>query len=175
MAKNIELYKEVGVKGLLMQGNFSYGGGGYMDEAKAYVAAHLAGEDIVIESKYEFIEEDGTIITHRRILNEVSDFVEFKEYFTGAFGTTEYQADMSGVTLGVGSSTMKYSYLGRKICGTGDAFVLINDIGTKIILSGEGEKVSEEGIAFSPVYHMELIKSIKKGEVVSCLKLEKAN
>lgn len=139
------------------------------------VTINLAGEDIVIESKYEFIEEDGTIITHRRILNEVSDFVEFKEYFTGAFGTTEYQADMSGVTLGVGSSTMKYSYLGRKICGTGDAFVLINDIGTKIILSGEGEKVSEEGIAFSPVYHMELIKSIKKGEVVSCLKLEKAN
>ena len=45
MAKNIELYKEVGVKGLLMQGNFSYGGGGYMDEAKAYVAAHLMRDD----------------------------------------------------------------------------------------------------------------------------------
>ena len=45
MAKNIELYKEVGVKGLLMQGNFSYGGGGYMDEAKAYVASHLMRDD----------------------------------------------------------------------------------------------------------------------------------
>ena len=55
MAKNIELYKEVGVKGLLMQGNFSYGGGGYMDEAKAYVAAHLMRDDH--KSLDELIEE----------------------------------------------------------------------------------------------------------------------
>ena len=41
MAKNIELYRELGVKGLLMQGNFSYGGKGYFDELKAYVSAKL--------------------------------------------------------------------------------------------------------------------------------------
>jgi len=55
MAKNIELYKKVGVKGLLMQGNFSYGGGGYMDEAKAYVASHLMRDDH--KSLDELIEE----------------------------------------------------------------------------------------------------------------------
>lgn len=55
MAKNIDLYKKMNVKGLLMQGNFSYGGGGYMDEAKAYVASHLMRDDHM--SLDELIEE----------------------------------------------------------------------------------------------------------------------
>ena len=41
MAKNIELYKRIGVKGLLMQGNFSAGGKGYLDELKSFVSAKL--------------------------------------------------------------------------------------------------------------------------------------
>lgn len=41
MAKNIELYKKIGVKGLLMQGNFSAGGHGYLDELKSFVSAKL--------------------------------------------------------------------------------------------------------------------------------------
>lgn len=44
MAKNIELYKKHNVKGLLMQGNFSYGGKGYFDELKSYVAARLLSD-----------------------------------------------------------------------------------------------------------------------------------
>ena len=41
MAKNIELYKKIGVKGLLMQGNFSNGGKGYFDELKSFVCAKM--------------------------------------------------------------------------------------------------------------------------------------
>lgn len=45
MYKNIKLYKEIGVKGVLMEGNFSHGGGGYLDELKAYVASRLLSFD----------------------------------------------------------------------------------------------------------------------------------
>lgn len=44
MAKNINLYKKYNVKGVLMQGNFSYGGKGYLDELKSYVTARLLSD-----------------------------------------------------------------------------------------------------------------------------------
>ena len=45
MEKNIKLYKENNVKGILMQGNFSYGGKGYFDELKSYVVAKMLRDD----------------------------------------------------------------------------------------------------------------------------------
>ncbi len=45
MVKNIELYRKFNVKGILMQGNFSYGGGGYLDELKSYLVARLLRDD----------------------------------------------------------------------------------------------------------------------------------
>lgn len=45
MEKNIELYRKNNVKGVLMQGNFSFGGGGYLDELKSYVVARLLRDD----------------------------------------------------------------------------------------------------------------------------------
>lgn len=41
LKKNIEIYKELGVKGILMEGNFSLGGKGYMDELKSFLTAKL--------------------------------------------------------------------------------------------------------------------------------------
>lgn len=41
MYKNIMLYKKIGVKGVLMEGNFSFGGKGYLDELKAYLSSRL--------------------------------------------------------------------------------------------------------------------------------------
>ena len=41
MAENIKLYKKMGVKGVLEQGNFSYGGGAAMDGLKAYLISKL--------------------------------------------------------------------------------------------------------------------------------------
>lgn len=45
MEKNINLYRENNVKGVLMQGNFSYGGKGYLDELKSYLTAKLLRDD----------------------------------------------------------------------------------------------------------------------------------
>ncbi|MBQ7276881.1 MAG: DUF4838 domain-containing protein [Bacilli bacterium] len=41
MADNIKLYKAYNVKGILMEGNFSQGGKGYLDELKSYITARL--------------------------------------------------------------------------------------------------------------------------------------
>lgn len=41
MAENIRFYKAHGVKGVLEQGNFSYGGGAALDDLKSYLIAHL--------------------------------------------------------------------------------------------------------------------------------------
>ena len=45
MVKNIEFYKKNHVKGLLMQGNFSHGGKGYLDKLKSYIAARYMRYD----------------------------------------------------------------------------------------------------------------------------------
>ena len=45
MVKNIEFYKKNKVKGLLMQGNFSHGGGGYLDKLKSYIASRFMRYD----------------------------------------------------------------------------------------------------------------------------------
>ncbi|MBQ9784990.1 MAG: DUF4838 domain-containing protein [Clostridia bacterium] len=41
MAENIRFYKAHGVRGVLEQGNFSYGGGAAMDDLKVYLISHL--------------------------------------------------------------------------------------------------------------------------------------
>lgn len=39
--KNLQLFRELGVKGILEQGNFSHGGGGHLAELEAYLQAKL--------------------------------------------------------------------------------------------------------------------------------------
>ena len=41
MAENIRYYKRMGIRGVLMEGNFSYGGGASMDELKSYLISAL--------------------------------------------------------------------------------------------------------------------------------------
>ena len=115
----------------------------------------------------------------RQILNDLQgEEVTFEEYFTGAFGTTEYQADMTKITLGVDEETIPYTYHGKKVVKTGKtcAHVTIPDVMTKVELGGENdEAIAEEGIAFSPIYHLALRKTIREGAVTTWLKLQKAN
>lgn len=143
------------------------------------VTVTLDGQDIVIESVYTIPDGAGEILTERRILSDLGgEEVTFDEYFTGAFGTTEYQADMSRVTLAVGGEEMTYSYLGRNLtAGEGNvASVTIPDVCTKVSMGGDCDTaLVEEGIAFSPVYHIRLRKSITKGAVKTWLRLQKAN
>ena len=56
------------------------------------------------------------------------------------------------------------------------AFVNIKDINTRVEFSGDNDSMSvKEGIAFSPNFKLMFQKSIKKGEVKSCLNLRKVN
>jgi hypothetical protein len=143
------------------------------------VTVTLGGLKIEIQSVFTFEEGTGRVITERNLLNDLGgEKVTFEEYFTGGFGTTEYQADMRKLTLGVDGETMEFAYLGRKIRGAeaGRAYVNIPDVCTAVELGGDNDEAEvEEGIAFSPVYHLRLRKTITKGAVTTWLKLQKAN
>ena len=134
--------------------------------------------DIVIQSEFFINEKEGYLQTTRRILNDIGDAkVLVTEYLTGAYGTNEYQKNMEEVSLGVDNEVMQYAYLGRKIEAKGqNAFVKIPSINTIINVSGDVDNLAvEEGIAFSPVYHLRASKLIGKGEVTTCLCLKKVN
>ena len=143
------------------------------------VTVNLGGLDIVIQSVFTIEDGSGVIMTERKILNDIGDEkVTFYEYFTGGFGTTEYQADMSDVLLGVDNEKMQFSYLGRKIIKPNAEFAEIDipNVFTKVKMYGDNDEVKvEEGIAFSPVYHLGLSKTISKGEIKTWLKLQKVN
>ena len=142
------------------------------------VTVTLAGKDITIQSVFTFMEGTGVLVTERNLLTDMQgQEVTFTEYFTGGFGTTEYQADMTNITLGVDDNTMQYSYHGGKITAKGEvAFVTIPEVSTTIQMGGEEATLQvEEGIAFSPVYHIRAAKTIKQGGVKTWLNLQKAN
>ena len=110
--------------------------------------------------------------------DEVSYLITERILKSGAFGTTEYQADMTDLTLGVDGDTMAYTYHGKKIekHGAQAAFVTIPQVCTTVSMGGDNDTaVAEEGIAFSPVYRIALRKTIQKGGVTTWLKLQKAN
>ena len=143
------------------------------------VTVTLGGLDIEIQSVFTILEGTGKIVTQRRILNDLGgEKVTFEEYFTGAFGTTEYQADMTDLTLGVDGETMQFSYHGRKLTGSRaeHAYVTIPAVCTTVEMGGDNDTaLVEDGIAFSPVYHLALQKTISEGEVTTWLRLQKAN
>ena len=143
------------------------------------VSLDLCGLEVVIQSSFIIMEGDGKIITERKILNDLGgEEVTFTEYFTGGFGTTEYQADMTNIVLGVDRESMPFSYHGKKIVkeNAQRAYVVIPEVSTEVSMGGEGVVgVAEEGIAFSPVYHIEVSKTVSEGGVKTWLSLQKAN
>ena len=142
------------------------------------VTLNLGGLDVTVQSVFTVPDGEGEVLTERRILSDLGgEEVTFEEYFTGAFGTTEYQADMTDVTLGVDGEEMTYGYLGRKITKRTPthAYVRIPEVCTEVEMGGDcDEGEAEEGIAFSPVYHLALRKTVKEGGVTTWLKLRKA-
>lgn len=137
----------------------------------------LSGVKIVIGSRFFIDEKEGTLKTTRKILNDIGDNkVTFTEYFTGAFGVNEYQTDMTKLILKVDDESLDYKYLGRKIIKDKGklAEVIIPDVNTKVKLWGNGDSLMvEEGIAFSPVYHLSCSKEMNKGEFETWLSLVK--
>ena len=140
------------------------------------VELSLGGETIVVQSIFTFLKGQGTLKVERKLLSKVDEPVTFEEYMTGAFGNNEYQSDMSKLILSVGDEMMHFAYKGRKIVKeNASAKVVIPDIQTEITLSGDGDvAIVEEGIAFSPVYHLAMKKTLKQGGLITCLNLKKA-
>ena len=143
------------------------------------VTLDLGGLEVKLQSVFTISEGEGTVTTERIILNDLGgEEVTFTEYFTGGFGTTEYQADMTGVTLGVDGEEMSFSYHGKKIAKdkAERVYVKIPEVYTEISMGGDGvSAVAEEGIAFSPVYHIEVSKTLKEGGVKTWLNLQRVN
>ncbi len=101
------------------------------------------------------------------------------------------------MTLSAGGQAIRYGYKGRKVfCTSGAdkgaeegaekaaekekaAEAVIPDICTKVRMGGKAEDVdvaeAEEGIAFSPVFHLAATKTLSKGGMETWLSLEKAN
>ncbi len=136
-----------------------------------------------LQSRFIFKRGTGEIIIERNILNDIGDHeVMFDEYFTGAFGTTEYQSDMTKVKLICESEaetqTVDFNYKCR-IVDVKDATsvrVVIPDVETIVEMTGDNDIGEfEEGHAFSPSYRISLKKKLNKGGMRTCLRLQKAN
>ena len=138
-------------------------------------------DDLHLELESSFLFEKGTgnIITTRKILNDIGDKeVTIEEYFTGGFGVNEYQQKLDKVTLGVDEKVMDYEYKDRYIIKehANKCYVTIPDVNTYLQLSGDDMTFKvQEGIAFSPIYKLSARKTIKKGAIVTCLTVKKAN
>jgi hypothetical protein len=143
------------------------------------VTLNLGGLEVVVQSVFTIPDGEGRVITERYILSDLGgEEVTFTEYFTGGFGTTEYQADLSNVTLGVDGEEMPFTYHGKRIVkeNAERAYVKIPEVYTLVELGGEGvTALCEEGIAFSPIYHISVSKTVKEGGVKTWLSLQKAN
>jgi hypothetical protein len=143
------------------------------------VTVQLGGKEIAIQSIFTFVEGEGKLLTQRNVLTDLEgEPITFEEYFTGAFGTTEYQADMSRLTLGIDDCAIPYAYHGDAVEQQANrwAYVIIPDIMTTVEMGGDNDVATvSDGIAFSPVYQIKLTKTIKKGGITTWLKLEKAN
>ncbi len=147
------------------------------------VEIEFADFTMELQSKFTFKRGTGEIIIERNILNDIGDHeVTFDEYFTGAFGTTEYQSDMTKVKLicesEVESQTVDFNYKCR-IVDVKDATsvrVVIPDVETIVEMTGDNDIGEfEEGHAFSPSYRISLKKKLKSGGMRTCLRLKKAN
>ncbi len=132
----------------------------------------LADTEIEVQSIFTFVKGKGDLIVERKLLNDVKGVI-FTEYITAGFGTNEYQADMSHVTLIADQNTYKYEYKGRKFKGNEVVKVNVPDVSSLLELRGENASLEvEEGIAFAPIYHL---RAYKEGGIKTCLSLRKAN
>lgn len=138
----------------------------------------LGNEEIVVQSIFTFLEGESCIQIERNILNEVKSPVTFIEYFTGAFGVHEYQSDMKNICLSVDDESINYEYKDRFITKENGKEIKVNipDIQTVVSMYGENDLMTvKEGIAFSPIYYMEIRKTITEGGIKTWLKLKKGN
>lgn len=146
-------------------------------------------QDFSMEVVTTYIFEEGS--SKVEILREIVDSsneniaVEFNEYITACYGTTEYPEDMTNVVLSVQNAEQReelnYSYKCREaeLPGAEEVCAVIPEIQTKVCVQTEDRDVEgyyKEGYAFSPMFTLGMKKLLKKGEVMrTWLSLEKEN
>lgn len=137
---------------------------------------------VKIVSRIVFEKGEGRIRFEREIVDNPSNAeITIEEYFVGGFGTTEYQADMRGMTLSVendsGKKEISFDYRCREISleNASKVTAIIPQVDTIVEIEGDNDKgLFEEGHAFSPTYKLSLYKTLKKGRMTSWLNLRKA-
>jgi len=147
------------------------------------VTVEFSALKVRVQTAITFEKGTGRILFERTILNDLhGEEVTFEEYLVGAFGTTEYQSDMSKISLIARSSSeeekIQFAYRCRtvKVEKAKEILALIPDVRSVVSIGGDNDFGSfEEGHAFSPVYRLALDKKITKGSVKTWLKLEKEN
>lgn len=134
-----------------------------------------------LQSVFRFKYGTGEVEITRKILNDTEgrEFT-FEEYFTGAFGTTEYQSDMTKIKLEVENKETKkavdFEYKCRQV-SLPQATVcraIIPDVKTILEVGGDNDEgYFLEGHAFSPSYRLTLKKTLSKGGFTTWLRLKK--
>jgi hypothetical protein len=148
------------------------------------VEIEFSGLKLTLQTVYGFEEGSSAIKTTRKILTMSKPAeVEFDEYITACYGTTEYPEDMTCVKLTVkgdeGEQVINYNYKCRDAAAAGAvcASAEVGAINTRVDFepSGRAEAYIREGYAFSPMFTLGLKKKISEGgEFVSWLRLKKA-
>ena len=137
---------------------------------------------VKIVSRIVFEKGEGRIRFEREIVDNPSNAdITIEEYFVGGFGTTEYQADMRGMTLfvenGKGKEEISFDYRCREVSleNATKVTAIIPQVDTIVEIEGDNDKgLFEEGHAFSPTYKLSLYKTLQKGRMTSWLNLRKA-
>lgn len=173
MAENIRYFKREGVKGMLEQGNFAYGGGASMDDLKSYIIGRLLwNPDTDIDDEMQrFItasygEEAGKYIGQYVALMEkacANDKLFIKQYPDAQWITDELveQADMlfkKAMTVADGAClerirrehlAVRYLQLTRMELGASDRDALIDAFISDVKRFGITEIMERNSLAFS--------------------------
>lgn len=136
---------------------------------------------------FTFKENTGEILITRKVSNmsRKGEKVCLDEYMTACYGTTEYPEDMTGIRLNIRNAeegrTIDYAYRCReeRLKEVHRVEALVPQVKTLVSMKpveGAMEGYIREGYAFSPMYTLGLTKELNDGEeMITCLKLEKAN
>lgn len=165
----------------------------YSEEGKKHIVTlepveiELADLTIELISKFIFEEGSSRIEVIREVINSnrPEAEVEFNEYMTACYGTTEYPEDMTHVVLSVKNKEtteqLQYAYECREaeLQAAEEAAAVIPEIETKVTMLADGQDMAgyyREGYAFSPMFTLGLKKKLKKGEVMrTWLSLQREN
>lgn len=130
-----------------------------------------------------FHQNSGEIVYRRKIIKSSNpeSKVEFNDYITATYGTTEYPEDMKSVILGLvnpgNAKEIRYYYQNREDEQTGGkVYAIVPPVNTKVIVWGQGDYKTyyKEGYAFSPMFTLGIKQTVSLNEEVSTwLKLEK--